>query len=132
MKIQNFSPLFMAESDLIVKKEKSLECNLCRKKFKFSSRLKNHFQSHTNVQYRKIVTCTYLGCNRTYTKRSNLNIHIKSHHLRKNYRCVLCGKIYKFKQSLQRHREKNHRFGNSDIVKKQTNSFISEFVGKNQ
>ncbi|KAL7332434.1 hypothetical protein PS15p_204481 [Mucor circinelloides] len=52
------------------------ECLYCDKKFSRPSSLRTHIYSHTGE---KPYLCNYQGCNRTFSVRSNMRRHMKTH-----------------------------------------------------
>ncbi|KAI4870788.1 hypothetical protein F4820DRAFT_401939 [Hypoxylon rubiginosum] len=59
-------------------------CMFCSLRFHGRSNLEEHIESeHTNpksVEERKTIACTWPGCTKTFTKTSNMNVHVRSFH----------------------------------------------------
>ncbi|ESK88358.1 c2h2 conidiation transcription factor [Moniliophthora roreri MCA 2997] len=58
------------------KKSKMHACEICHKLFPRPSGLKTHMNTHNNV---KPFPCTFPGCNRSFTVRSNAKRHLRTH-----------------------------------------------------
>jgi len=81
--------------------EKTLECSECPYKTANQDTLKWHMLRHTNAGAHP---CTFQGCNRTFYHSTVLKRHIRVHHEESNpFECKICGKKFKYNQSLRRH-----------------------------
>lgn len=58
-------------------KIKPFECKICGGKYTRSSTLKIHSYTHLNI---KPFKCSYKGCNRGFTEKGNMQIHLKTHY----------------------------------------------------
>ncbi|KAI0131625.1 hypothetical protein F4776DRAFT_655154 [Hypoxylon sp. NC0597] len=65
-------------------KQAHVNCMFCGLQCNGRSELEQHMESqHSNpksLEERKTVVCTWPGCTKTFTKKSNLNVHIRSFH----------------------------------------------------
>ncbi|KAK2817443.1 hypothetical protein Q5P01_025634 [Channa striata] len=81
-----------------------VRCDKCSKVFRDSWFLQQHQYVHSDV--RVVIKCPRDGCQRSFTKASNLQCHINAFHegLRP-FTCTHpgCGKTFAIKKSLQRH-----------------------------
>ncbi|KAI1777594.1 hypothetical protein F4818DRAFT_407203 [Hypoxylon cercidicola] len=58
-------------------------CMFCGLRFNGRSNFEEHIESHANpksLEERKTVACTWPGCTKTFTKTSNMNVHVRSFH----------------------------------------------------
>jgi hypothetical protein len=72
-----------------VKKEHA-NCPFCERRCVSQSALEKHIESQhsgTTLAQRKNIPCTYLGCAKTFTKKSNLTVHIRTAHNGERYIC---------------------------------------------
>ena len=72
-----------------VKKEHA-DCPFCDLKCSSQRELQNHIDSQHSgkpLEERKKIVCTYLGCNKKFTKPGNLKIHISTAHKGERYIC---------------------------------------------
>ncbi|KAM4795248.1 transcription factor IIIA [Rhinophrynus dorsalis] len=79
-------------------------CDVCNRKFKHKSYLKDHKRCHDKE--RKVFCCPRDGCDRTYTTAFNLQNHILCFHEEQQpFICqhAGCGKAFSMKRSLERH-----------------------------
>lgn len=75
-----------------IKKEHA-NCPFCDRRCASQQALEKHIESQhsgTTLAQRKTIPCTYLGCTKTFTKKSNLTVHIRTAHNGERY---ICGKI---------------------------------------
>lgn len=62
-----------------------------------------------NKENKALFMCYYKDCEKAYSKRYNLDVHIKAAHLNtKDFECSYCNKSFKHKCSLKSHLEKFH------------------------
>ncbi|KAI1143785.1 hypothetical protein F5Y05DRAFT_362573 [Hypoxylon sp. FL0543] len=65
-------------------KQAHVNCMFCGLQCNGRSDLEQHMEAHhsnpKSLEERKTVPCTYPGCTKTFTKKSNLNVHIRSFH----------------------------------------------------
>ncbi|KAE9379119.1 hypothetical protein N431DRAFT_434125 [Stipitochalara longipes BDJ] len=72
-----------------VKKEHA-NCPFCDLKCSSQRELQNHIDSQhsgKSLEERKRISCTYLGCNKRFTKPGNLKIHIRTAHMGERFIC---------------------------------------------
>ena len=72
-----------------IKKEHA-NCPFCDRRCASQSALEKHIDSQhsgTTLAQRKNIPCTYLGCTKTFTKKSNLTVHIRTAHNGERYVC---------------------------------------------
>lgn len=72
-----------------IKKEHA-NCPFCERRCASQRELEKHIEtqhSGTTLAQRKNIPCTYLGCNKTFTKKSNLTVHIRTVHNGERYIC---------------------------------------------
>ena len=58
-------------------KIKPFECTICGGRYSRSSTLKIHSYTHLAV---KPYKCTFTGCNRRFTEKGNMQVHLKTHY----------------------------------------------------
>lgn len=88
-------------------KEKPLiyECYMCRKTFRLRRQLRNHMRIH--IQPKQLC----LQCGVTCSNSASMIRHLKLHDSNesKSHVCSICGKRFKVRQYLLRHRRKDHQ-----------------------
>ena len=76
-------------------------CPLCSKLFSTNGNLKNHIMTiHKNIRPYK---CSYTGCNKEYSNKSRLEVHIRTHTGARPYVCTICSKSFNEKGNLKTH-----------------------------
>ncbi|KAE8448148.1 hypothetical protein EG329_009752 [Mollisiaceae sp. DMI_Dod_QoI] len=85
------APGFKTEKQLQthIRKEHA-NCLFCDLKFSSQQGLLKHIESQhsgTTLEQRKNVPCPYAGCEKRFTKKNNLNTHIRSAHMGERYIC---------------------------------------------
>ncbi|KAI0110362.1 hypothetical protein GGR51DRAFT_88958 [Nemania sp. FL0031] len=105
-------------------KSSHVHCMFCGESCKGREDLERHIESDHGsrkpVEDRKTVPCTWPGCNKTFTRTSNLNVHIRSAHEGVRFVCGEfdlshtedlatwsnsqgCGQAFSFKVGLENH-----------------------------
>ncbi len=70
----------------------------CGKKFKYKWILDRHMNSHFCF---KLFKCEYVGCDKAYKSKENLNLHIKNIHLKvKPYQCSFCSSRFSHRNGI--------------------------------
>ena len=77
-------------------------CGLCGEKLANKSAMISHMQQHTSPVLDKPFSCSV--CHKTFSQKSHLNRHIKSHGGEQDLVCLVCSKQCKNKVELVRHR----------------------------
>lgn len=76
-------------------KSSHVKCMFCGESCNGREDLERHIESdHANrktVEERKTITCTWPGCTKTFTRTSNMNVHIRSAH--EGSRSFVCGEF---------------------------------------
>jgi general transcription factor IIIA len=88
------SPMYLgfttnAQLEAHVKKD-HVNCPFCDRKCSSRPELNKHIESQhsgTTLEERKIFPCTWAGCNKTFTKKYNLDVHFRSLHEGIRYIC---------------------------------------------
>ncbi|XP_051171229.1 zinc finger protein 761-like [Leptopilina boulardi] len=75
-----------------------LECNICKKKFRFAKNLNAHFKLHSG---KGLFECSI--CDKKFSKKYNLKIHLQSHDDKKLHKCKYCDKSFTQKSNLVEH-----------------------------
>lgn len=88
-------------------KEKPMiyECYMCRKTFRLRRQLRTHMRIH--IQQKQLC----LLCGVTCSNSASMSRHFKLHYSdeNKSHVCSICGKSFKVRQYLLRHRRKDHQ-----------------------
>ena len=66
------------------------DCLFCERKFASQRELQKHIESQhsgTTLEERKNIRCTFTGCLKTFTKKSNLTAHIRTAHNGERFIC---------------------------------------------
>lgn len=105
-----------------IKKEHA-NCPFCDRRCASQPALEKHVESQhsgTTLAQRKNIPCTYVGCNKAFTKKSNLTVHIRTAHNGERFTCGIvditnvpdlalfnannaCGKDFVSKANLEDH-----------------------------
>lgn len=147
-------PGFATNSQLqshIKKDHTNTLCIFCDKQCSNERQLQIHIEgqhSGNTLDQRRTVRCTYAGCNRSFTKKTNLDIHIRSVHLGERFVCgefdtsetpglelfgpeAGCGQEFTSKQYLEDHLRVAHLGQQSLLNGKRTRTVkdADEFAG---
>ena len=71
-------------------KKEHANCAFCDRKCSSQRELQRHIESQhsgSTLEQRKNIPCTYPGCNKSFTKKYNLSVHIRSQHEGVRYIC---------------------------------------------
>eukprot|EP01080_Neovahlkampfia_damariscottae_P010033 gene10033-2352_t len=105
---ENCEETFAFRKELMkhINEEHEAKCSICGKILKNAQSLTKHLKIHEENQFR----CPFDGCLKTYTRQSNLNVHIKKIHSEKEkkFKCDLCDQEFAYKSTLDRHIETVH------------------------
>jgi len=70
------------------------------------------FLVHDGVKY----SCPYQNCDRKFSQTGQVKLHIESDHKGKRLECEICGRSFKCKGELNRHKKKTHSVKNYEQV----------------
>ena len=87
-------------------KSSGYNCPICGKSFANTSSLNVHRTKHGNP---KPFVCTFLGCEKKYSKKVTRDDHIKSIHENITYKCPACNHTRKYRCDIAKHICKDHR-----------------------
>ncbi|CAH1782774.1 unnamed protein product [Owenia fusiformis] len=83
---------------------KPFRCSKCKKSYHYRRSLDTHKISCFGEGY----TCTYDGCNATFSSHSGQIDHVAALHKHKVFKCDSCSKTYGYRSSLSKHRRQNN------------------------
>lgn len=92
-----FSPTKLEEHKLFHVTGQKYTCNICKKRFKSASGVRNHIRGHGNTQYQ----CDL--CDKKCTNPSTLKTHRQWHNSERAFPCERCPSRFKTKGSLKQH-----------------------------
>jgi uncharacterized Zn-finger protein len=79
----------------------NLQCKICLKIFSTNGNLKNHITTiHQNLRPFK---CTFPNCNKSYSNKSRLLVHERTHTGQRPFICHICNKTFNEKGNLKTH-----------------------------
>ena len=89
------------------------KCPICEATFARRLKRDRHIKE---VHSAEKIKCT--ECPKTYTRQEQLDYHIKKVHqaVSTNYKCDICGKDFKYKRNLNRHKDETHAGGHFKCV----------------
>ncbi|XP_031628730.1 zinc finger protein 813-like [Contarinia nasturtii] len=101
--------LFSRRSNLILHRrehtgEKPYACEHCPKRYKQKSHLDQHIGTHLGVKY----TCEINGCNKVYSKRWSLKVHMFTHSQVKPHQCTECAAEFTRRDKFKIHLKSVH------------------------
>ncbi|KAJ1346317.1 hypothetical protein KIN20_001074 [Parelaphostrongylus tenuis] len=107
----------VSEKHLAFKKEYTLKCSKCYRRFQFGHHLRRHEETHKRITF----TCSH--CKNEFREEISLEIHLSKVHslsldgkkLAKTHKCE-CGKTFGLKEELSRHR---YYCGNKEKIAEQ-------------
>lgn len=80
----------------------SFNCDACVKQFSKKENLTRHLEIHAPRTLRCMI------CQQDFNRSDNLKQHMLTVHENKSHGCPICGKSYRWKTSLIRHRQNKH------------------------
>ncbi|XP_068576795.1 zinc finger protein 420-like [Cebidichthys violaceus] len=83
--------------------QKTIQCAMCNKTFKYKSHLQRHLIVHTGDLPHSYKTFKCGTCGKAFIYQSNLLMHLRTHSGEKPYSCNTCGKRFSQKSSLNSH-----------------------------
>lgn len=85
--------------------KRPLNCQKCPRSFETEKTLRRHHDiNHVNP---KVMHLCH-RCDKQFSARSSLDVHITAQHLKLKFKCDICGKEYMQKESLKQHLMKQH------------------------
>lgn len=90
---------------VIHKHERKYKCTECSKRCKSLHGLKHHMKVHNSDEEIE-VRCNI--CDKVFPCKRNLKVHTLVHEDKKLYQCTICGKTYKWLESLRKHEKYAH------------------------
>ena len=94
------------------------KCNICGAQFKKKENLVQHQQKHnSDPNSRKTYVCPIEGCKSSFTRKSNLQTHIKSIHGGvQPYSCEICGKDFLYPSLLEKHKKSHIKQEEPEVI----------------
>lgn len=84
-------------------KNSELTCLECSKSFTSKINLKNHKLAIHDKKFP--FTCPFPGCDKRYSVKTRLNVHLKIHKEERPFKCETCGKHFLMKGDLKTHQK---------------------------
>lgn len=78
-----------------------IQCPSCKKKFSTNGNLKNHIL--TIHEKKRPFKCTHPNCDKSYSNKSRLEVHERTHSGIRPYVCHICSKTFNEKGNLKTH-----------------------------
>lgn len=86
-------------------KNVELKCSICNKMFNSRRGLREHRNTHVNIDERNAIPCTFDGCEKIFFRRNNMLAHFKLKHENRTFICSFenCNLELSTKQKLDQH-----------------------------
>ncbi|KAJ4445362.1 hypothetical protein ANN_07167 [Periplaneta americana] len=109
-------------AEIVDLKQKSLECHLCGKSYKYLKNLERHTTAHAD---QTPYSCNV--CSKTFSLKQNLKVHVKIHGRGKPFSCNECEQCFEFGSLLKKHMKSHTKLCDSDGSRK---SCVCHVCGK--
>jgi hypothetical protein len=83
--------------------ERIFDCKKCGASFSHYGSLNSHMKAHISKEQGIVFPCPFPSCNRSYTRKKILDVHLKSHTLEAKYNCEWCPAKYHQKSDIKSH-----------------------------
>lgn len=99
--LTNNNEQVITTKDEPIQHQQQIQCDICSKIFSTNGNLKNHVLAiHENNRPYK---CSFNGCNKSYSNKSRLIVHERTHTGIRPFQCKLCFKTFNEKGNLKTH-----------------------------
>ena len=82
-----------------------LQCPTCNGTYSYEYTLKSHIKKCQSL-YREKFKC--LKCDRIYSEKRSLDVHVAAKHLGRTHVCELCGDTFSYRSTYKKHLELKH------------------------